>query len=147
MELPRPVRQLIARIATPCSHHREDEVPALAEEALISTRVEGADFFRHVREVEFDRPAAARLEVDEHRPVFGAYQVAWVRLAMEELLCSGPDTNPSPRPSQVVDEKLPVPVSQRWRAVPAGYKQLSLTHSIHEVWCRDIESAHPGVKS
>lgn len=66
---------------------------------------------------------------------------------MEQLLRGGPDANPPPRPSQVVDQKLSVLVSQRRRAVPAGYELLSLIDSIHEVRCGGVESAHPGMKS
>jgi hypothetical protein len=36
----------IAGVAAPRGHHREDEVPALAEETLVGTRVEGADRFQ-----------------------------------------------------------------------------------------------------
>jgi hypothetical protein len=34
-------------------------------------------------EVEFDRPTAARLEIDEQQHVLGGEHVAWVRLAVQ----------------------------------------------------------------
>jgi hypothetical protein len=37
-------------------------------------------------EIEFDRPSATRLEVDEERPALRLEQVARVRLSMEQLL-------------------------------------------------------------
>jgi hypothetical protein len=37
-------------------------------------------------EVEFDRPTATRLEVDEKQPILRAEHVAWVGLTVQDLL-------------------------------------------------------------
>jgi hypothetical protein len=57
---------------------------------VIDTRVVFADFFGRMGEVEFDRPTAARLEVYEQQPVLRGEHVAWVRLAVQQLLAAAP---------------------------------------------------------
>src|ERR1700675_4296293 len=82
----RPVRELVGSIPAPRCDHRQHEDPALANQVLISSRIVLADFFGRMGEVEFDRPTATRLEVYEQQPVLRAEHVAWVRLAVQQLL-------------------------------------------------------------
>ena len=81
-----PVRELVASIPAPRGDHRQHEDPALAQQVLIDARIVLADFFGRMGEVEFDRPTATRLEVDEQRPVLRGEHVARVRLAVQQLL-------------------------------------------------------------
>jgi hypothetical protein len=81
-----PVRELVVSIPAPRCDHRMHEDPALAKKVLISSRIVLADFFGRMGEVELDRPTATRLEVYEQQPVLRAEHVAWVRLAVQQLL-------------------------------------------------------------
>ena len=107
------VRVVVVSIPAPRCDHRKGEDPALAEQFLISVRIVLADLFGHVGDVELDRPAAARLEVDEQRPVRRAEHVAWVRLAVQQLLGGTAVADRSLQASQRVAEKLPVRVGER----------------------------------
>ena len=98
-------------------------------------------------EIELDGPAAARLEVDEQRSVRSAEHVAWVRLAVKQLLCSPVVANRSSQPSQCVGEHLPVRVGELRREITTRDELLGLPHSIHEVWRRDIEGAHASMEA
>src|SRR5215471_18887098 len=64
-----PVGELVASIPAPRCNHRQHEDPALAQQALIDTRIVLTDLFGRMGEVEFDRPTAARLEIYEQQPV------------------------------------------------------------------------------
>ena len=78
-----PVGKLVDRVPTPRGDHREDEGPALPEQFVINARIAFADLFGNVSEIELDRPAATRLEVNEQQTVLRAEQVARVRLAVQ----------------------------------------------------------------
>ena len=80
-----PVREFIADVPWPGSDHRKHKPPTLLEQDLIDIQVVGADLVRHMRNIEFDGPAATRFEVDEQHAVLSAEQVAWMRFA---VLCS-----------------------------------------------------------
>ena len=45
-----------------------------------------ADRLGNMGEVELDGPAAARLKVNEQRAIYRAEHIAWMRLAVEQLL-------------------------------------------------------------
>jgi hypothetical protein len=47
---------LVARLRTPCGDHRENQVPAVAEQRLIDARVELADGLGYMGEIELDGP-------------------------------------------------------------------------------------------
>src|SRR5215475_645414 len=64
-----PVWELVASIPAPRCNHRQHEDPALAQQALIDTRIVLTDFFGRMGEVEFNRSTAARLEIYEQQPV------------------------------------------------------------------------------
>lgn len=63
-----PVRELVAGVPSPSSHHRKHESPALAEELSVEVGVVDGDLIGHVGNIELDRAAAACLEVDEEGP-------------------------------------------------------------------------------
>src|SRR4029450_473536 len=94
-----PVWELVASIPAPGCDHRQHEDPALAEQALVDTPAVLAHCSGRMGEVEFDRPTAARLEVDEQQPVLGGEHVAWVRLAVQELLGGAALADHSPQAS------------------------------------------------
>jgi len=77
---------LVVWTPAPRCDHRKNEDAALAEQFLISVRIALTDLFGHMGEIEFDWPAATRLEVYEQWPVLRAEHVAWVRLAVQQLL-------------------------------------------------------------
>ena len=83
-----PIREFIAHVPSPGSDHRKNKPPTLLEQNLIDIRIVRADLVRHVRNIEFDWSTATRFEVDEEQTVLGAEEVAWMRFAVQQLLCS-----------------------------------------------------------
>ena len=141
-----PVREVVVSIPAPRCDHRKHEDPALAEQFLIGVRIVLAHLFGHMGDVELDRPTATRLEVDEQQPVLRAEQVAWVRLAVQQLLGGAAVADRSSQASQRVAEKLPVRVSERRSVVAAPDQPLSLRDSIREVRRREIDLPHAGMQ-
>ena len=107
------VRKLISRLPTPCGDHRENEVPTAAEQRLIDAGVVLADRLGDMGEIELDGSAAARLEVNEQRSAASVEHVAWVRLAVKQLLGSSAVANHSSQPSQCAGEHQPRVPSHR----------------------------------
>ena len=73
-------------VPTPCRDHRENELAALVYQFLVSARVVIADRLGNMGEIELDWSAAARLKVDEQRAALRAEHIAWMRLAVKQLL-------------------------------------------------------------
>jgi hypothetical protein len=86
---------LVASIPAPRCDHRQHQDAALAQQALIDTRIVPADFFGRMGEVEFDRSAATRLEIYEQQPVLRGEHIARVRLAVQQLLGAAAFADPS----------------------------------------------------
>ena len=87
---PTAVRQLVAPIPAPRRDHRQHEDPALAQQVLVDIRIVIADLVGRVGEVELDGSPAARLEVDEQRPVLRGEDVPRVRFAVQQLFGGAP---------------------------------------------------------
>ena len=83
-----PVRELVARIPAPRGDHGKNKDPALTEQFFVSVRIALAHIFGDMGEVELNRSTATRLEIDEQQPGLRAEHVAWVRLAVQDLLGS-----------------------------------------------------------
>ena len=113
---------------------------------MINVRVERADLFGHMGEVELHRPTATRLEVDEPQPALRAEHVAWMRLAVQHLLCGAAVLDGSSTDSQRAAEKLPVRVGEPRSAVAAPNELLSLRDSVREVPRRYIDRPHAGMQ-
>src|SRR2546423_14612855 len=64
-----PIRELITRIPAPRRDHGKNEEPTFAEQLLIGARIERADLFGHMGEVELDGPVATGFEIDEKQPI------------------------------------------------------------------------------
>src|SRR3954467_8109274 len=79
-----PVWELVASIPAPRCDHRQHEDPALAQQVSIYTRIVLADLFGRMGEVEFDRPTATRLKVDEQQPFLRGEHVARMWLAVQQ---------------------------------------------------------------
>jgi hypothetical protein len=90
---------LVVSIPAPRRDHRKHQDPALAEQLTVNVRIPLADILGDMGEIEFDRPTAARLEVDEQRAGFRVEQVAWVRFAVQQLLGGAPLPDRSPQAS------------------------------------------------
>jgi len=97
-------------------------------------------------EVEFDGPAAARLQVYEDQSVLRGQHVARVRLAVQQLLGPAAAGHP-PQVSQRAAEELPVGVGERRSAVAVGNELLGLLYPVGEVRRGEIELAHAVVQS
>jgi hypothetical protein len=78
-----------------------------------------------VGEVELDRSAAARIQVDEQRAQFRVQHVAWVRLAVQQLLGGVAVLDGLSQVPQPAAEEVPVRVGEGWRAgdVPGNAAQ------------------------
>ncbi len=141
-----PVRELVGPIPAPRGDHGQNEAPALTEQFFISIRIVLADIFGDMGEVELDGPTAARLEIDEQQPGLRTEHVAWMRLAVQELLGRAAVADRlSPAPERA-DEKLPIRVGELRSEVTALRQPLSLCHPIREVRRPDIEVAQAGVQ-
>ena len=105
-----------------------------------------ADLFGHMGEVELDGAAAARLEVDEQRPVLRVEHVARVRLAVQQLLGGAAVARSLVAGFATCCEKLPVGVGERRSEVGARNEMLGLRDSIGEVRRRDIDLPHAGMQ-
>jgi hypothetical protein len=77
---------LVVTIPAPRGDHCQNEEAARAKQFLIRAGIALADLFRHMSEVELDRPTATRLEIYEQGPAPRVEQVARVWLAMHQLL-------------------------------------------------------------
>ena len=97
-------------------------------------------------EVEFDRPAAARLEVYEQRPVLRAEHVARVRLAVQQLLGGAAIARSLASGFAACCREAPGPRRRARSEVAARDELLGLRDSIREVRRRDIELAHAGMQ-
>jgi hypothetical protein len=92
-----------------------------------------ADRFGNVGEVEFDRPAAAGLEVDEQRTVPGVEDVSRVRLSVEDLLLGGSPTDRTHRTPEALQEEAPIRFGELRRPNRARNELLGLPDPIAEV--------------
>ena len=73
-------------IPAPRGDHCQNEQAARAKQFLISAGIALAHLFRHMSEVELDRPTATRLEIYEQRPALRVEQVARMWLSVQQLL-------------------------------------------------------------
>jgi hypothetical protein len=141
------VRELVARIPAPRGDHGQNKDSAVPEQSFISVRIPLTDIFGDMGEVELNGPSAACLEIDEQQSGLRTEHVAWVRLAVQQLLGSaavGDRLSPAP---ERTDEKFPIRVGQLRSEVTAPHKLLSRFHSIGEVRRPEIELAHAGMQS
>jgi hypothetical protein len=90
---------LVIAIPPPGCNHRKHEDATHANQFLIGIRIVLADFVGHMGDVKLDRPATTRLQVDEEQPLLRPEQVAWVRLAVQQLLSTSPLCDRPPQTS------------------------------------------------
>src|SRR5579862_4667439 len=128
-----PVGELIIPIPAPGGNHRQNEEAEHAQEFLIGAGIALADLFRHVSEIELDRSAAARLEIDEQRPALRAEQVARVRLSVQQLLGARALVDRATLASQRGAEKLPVRALEPWSQLRALDESSSFVDAAREV--------------
>ena len=105
-----------------------------------------ADFFGCVSKVEFDRSTAAGLEIYEQQPLLRDEHVAWVWLAVQQLLGTAALANCLSQVSQCVGEQLSVRVGELRSLAAACHELLSRVDAIREVRRRNIEIAHAGMQ-
>jgi hypothetical protein len=97
-------------------------------------------------DVEFDRPAAASLQVCEQQPVLRLEQIARVRLAVEELLGGVVLTDRPRQLPQRVTQKLAVRIPKIRGLGPVADQRLRLRDAIREVGRSDIDVLHASVQ-
>jgi hypothetical protein len=142
-----PMGELIVEVPPPGGDHPKNKPPTLIEQDLIDIRIQGPCLGRDVRNIEFDRPTATGLEVDEERATVCSEEVAWVRFAMQQLLGRPVRTDCLAGAVQCAEEQLPVALSKRGGLGSVRDQPLSRCDSFHEVWCLDLEAAHPRMQS
>ena len=84
-------------------------------------------------EVEFDRTATSRLEVDEQRAVLGVEDVPGVWLAVQQLLGGASSGDHGHHAAERVHEKVTVGVAELRSPVAAPDEQLSFRDPIREM--------------
>lgn len=142
-----PIRELVAGVPPPCRDHRKNKPPALVEQLLIDVPIVRADVLRQVCNIEFDWTTAARLEVDEQRPVLRDKDVAWVRFAVEQLLVGPAAKKRAAHAPQRAEKEIPIHVSERRRLLPVHDELLSRGDSFREMRCRALDRPHPVVQA
>ena len=113
---------------------------------MIDVRIALADVFGYMGEVKFDRPTTTGLEVDEQWPVLRAEQVAWVWLAVQQLLGGAAVIDCSPQAAQRGAQKFLVRVGKRGSIVGTRDELLRLRDPIREMRRRDIQVPQAGMK-
>jgi len=141
-----PVGELVVSVPAPRCDHREHEDPTIAKQVLIGCRIVLTDFLGRMRDVELDRSAAAGLEVYKEQPSLRPEQVAWMRLAVQQLLASATPFDSAPQVSQRLAEKLPLCVRKLWSVGAVGNQRLRLFDSIREVRRSHIDLPHAGMQ-
>ena len=141
-----PVRELVAKPPTPRCDHREDELPAVVQELSVHPRVVLAHCLGNVGEVELDGSMAAGLEVNEQRAAVRAEHVAWMRLAVQQLLLGPVVVDRSAQASEPAAEQHAVCVGELRREIRVGSDLFRLRDSIREPGTRQLNRAHAGVQ-
>src|SRR4029079_12773782 len=123
-----PHRQLVSWVEAAGCDHRQDEDPTVAEQCLINVRVERADAFGDMGQVELDRPATTRLEVNEERTLLRVEDVPGVRLAVQQLLGGSSLANRTGRGRERPRQKVPIRLAERRRSLEVPHNLLSFPH-------------------
>src|SRR3954468_20784422 len=97
-------------------------------------------------EIEFDGSATTRLEVDEQWSALGVEQVAWVGLAVQQLLGGAGVIDRPPQVPQCRTEKLPIRVGERGCVVGARDESWRLRDPIGEMRRRDVQIPEAGME-
>jgi len=105
-----------------------------------------ANLLGRMSDVEFNGPAATRLEVDEQEPFIRAEHVAGMRLAVEELLRGATILDLPAQVSQRVPEELSVGIGELRSTALIRHERLRLRDSIGEVRRRHVNLPHSGMK-
>lgn len=147
MRCPLPVRELIIGIPAPRGDHCENEPPAVVEQLLIDVRIARADHFGNMSKVELDRSSATRLEIYEDQAVTRTEQVAWVRLAVDQLLDRTSIGDRSSQGLQRANQEVSVRLGEPRCAVGADKEFFGFRDTVREVRAPDTESPHAGVES
>jgi hypothetical protein len=137
---------LVISIPTPGCDHRQRQNPALAQQVVVSAWIVRAHLFRHMGDVELDRPTATGLQVSEQQPVLRPEQIARVRLAVEQLLGDVPLTDRPRQLSQRVAQKLAVRIPKIRGLGAVADQRLRLRDAIGEVGRNEIGLAHANVQ-
>ena len=109
------IRELVANVPSPGSDHRKNKPPTFLEQGSIDIGMERADVVRHVGNIELDRPATTRFQVDEERTVLRAQDVAGMGFPVQQLLCGTAAADLAARALQRAQEEISVGLSERRR--------------------------------
>ncbi len=115
----------------------------MVEQLLVEVRIGRADHFGNMSKVELDRS----LEIYEDRAVTRTEQVAWVRLAVDQLLDRTSIGDRSSQGPQRANQELPVRPGEPWCAVGADKEFFGFRDTVREVRAPDTEGPHAGVES
>src|SRR5581483_1877310 len=113
-----PVGELVVTPPAPRGDQRPRQGAALADQVVVRARVMRGDLVGGMGDVELDRPAAARPEVDEQRAFPRADQVARMRLTVQELLAGALATDRAAQPAERGAQEFTVGTGQRRSPLP-----------------------------
>jgi len=111
----------------------------VVEQLLFDVRIARADHFGNMSKVELDGSSATRLEIYEDRSVTRTEQVAWVRLAVDQLLDRTSIGDRSSQGPQRANQELPVRLGEPWCAVRADKEFFGFRDTVREARARDTE--------
>ncbi|WP_344319715.1 hypothetical protein, partial [Actinocatenispora thailandica] len=137
---------MVVPVPAPGRDDRQRQDPALAQQVAIDIGIVLGHLVGRVGEVELDRSAAARLQVDEPHPVPRHQDVARVRLAVQQLLAARARADRPSQASQRVYQQGPVGVRECRRLRRARHQPLRLLDPLGEVRRGHVEAPHAGVQ-
>lgn len=98
-------------------------------------------------QVEFHRPTATCLKVDEQRPESGVQYVAGMWFAVQQLFYGATLDNRSCEALLQAAEKLPILIAQSGRQVTVGQKLPCFRNPIGEAQCGHLDLSHADVQA
>ena len=130
---PEPTGKLVRSVPPPGRDHRQHQTPALLQKHSVEVAVLLGHRWWNVGHVELEWTPTAGLEVDEPWSDRGVEDVAWMRLAVEELLSGAAPFDLSARAGVGVEQELPIGVIEARRQLLVRYQMLRVSDPIEEV--------------
>ena len=126
------VGELVVSVPAPGGHKGERQHPALVQQAVVDIRIVRGNRFGSMSDIELDRAADARLEVDEQQAVLRPEEVSRVRFAVDQLLRQVPAKDGVCERAQTAEQERAVFGAQIRAEVGVTDQPLGFCDSIRE---------------